>query len=136
MSAERFFVGFLATLKSLGESVISTASDEHHARFDSTVSWMRKAVVNGYSGVLQPSVLFFPNPVSGRYSILDSALFRLTAEWATSRTAVYPELRIQLTDEEAAAILRTYSDHEVDFLRRAADRFIHSRKVRPTTAPA
>src|SRR5713226_5760774 len=78
MSANRFFVGFLATLKSLGENAISTASDEHHARFDSAVSWMRKAIVNGYAGVLQPSVLFFPNPVSGRYSILDSALFRLT----------------------------------------------------------
>jgi hypothetical protein len=97
LSSEKFFIGFLAALVHQGEKGISTANDEHHARFDAVVNWMRKALNNGHAGALQASVLFFATPISGRYSALDSGLFRVTSLWSTTRTEVYPYLTIPLS---------------------------------------
>jgi hypothetical protein len=116
MTKDRFFRGFLAALRKVGEDFIRTRDDAHHKKFEAVVDLMER------SGS-EDLPLFIPSPFSGRFREFEDALLQMQRGFLGAQNPFYPGVHLDITEERAGAILDQYSREERELFLKLAQAY-------------
>jgi len=122
---ERFFRGFMATLRSRGESNITTLDDDHQRRFANVVSKYKEHRALKREDLRDLPAFFSKSQITGRYKELDDALLLLQNGLLGAQNPYYPEVKFGCSPVVAKSILERYSSIERELFEELAETYLN-----------
>ena len=116
MTNDRFFRGFLAALREVGEEFIVTRDDTHHKKFKAVVGLLGQ--LNEEQQDELPA--FIPSPFTGRFREFEDAILQMQRGFLGAQNPFYPSVNLDISPERAAAILDQFSPAERELFLRLA----------------
>lgn len=126
---ERFFRGFMATLRARGEDSITTMDDDHQRRFANVVIKYKEHRALKRDDMKDLPAFFSKSQITGRYKELDDALLLLQNGLLGAQNPYYPEVKFGCSPSTAQSILEIYSLNERELFLELADAYLNTQAV-------